>query len=169
MPGRSSLRNRRQPDDNRMVREYSNYVRTNQRLQSQLLEAILNTERNLFSLISHSDIHIQPSLNTSIFNPIPETPLFTSESWSLFSAPPMVQRQPLTLTEIDTATQYVIYRSIPLEQRRYPTCPITMNSFEDNTIVLQIQGCGHYFNPTSLRTHLIRHDTCPYCRFNYSR
>ena len=58
------------------------------------------------------------------------------------------------------------YGSITPNQQRYARCPISFNNFDDTTVVLQIIGCGHYFNPHSLRTHLSTQDTCPYCRFN---
>ena len=163
-----TFRNRQQSDDSRTLRECSNYVRANQRLHSQLLESIMSNERNMFSLINQSYTPMQRhGLSQNVFDsPITETPFVSTGAWSLFSTPPLLQRQPLTLTEIDTATQYRTYGSIPDEQQRYPTCPITMNAFEDNTIVMQIQACGHYFNPHSLRTHLSTQDTCPYCRHN---
>jgi len=165
MPG-SIFRSRQPYNESRLFREYSNYVRANQRLHSQILDSIISNEQHLFSLI-HPANTTQPSLSTSVFtSPLPETPFVTTDAWSLFNTPPPFHRQPLTLTEIDTATQYRTYGSIPDEQQRYPTCPITMNAFEDNTIVMQIERCGHYFNPHSLRTHLSIQDTCPYCRHN---
>lgn len=163
---RGVLRNRRSQEDSRILREYTNYVRANQRLHTQLLESIISNEQHMFSLLNQSN-SVSPSFGTNAFaSPMPDQPFTTEETWSLFSTPPLMQRRPLTLTEIDLSTEYRTYGSIPSEQQRYPTCPITMNSFEDNTIVMQIRECGHYFTPHSLRTHLSTQDTCPYCRHN---
>ena len=163
---RGVLRNRRSQEDSRILREYTSYVRANQRLHTQLLESIISNEQHMFSLLNQSN-SVSPSFGTNAFaSPVPDQPFTTEDTWSLFSTPPLMQRRPLTLTEIDLSTEYRTYGSIPSEQQRYPTCPITMNSFEDNTIVMQIRECGHYFSPHSLRTHLSTQDTCPYCRHN---
>ena len=174
MPVRAGLgriqRTRQQSEDARLLRDYTNYVRANQRLHFQLLDSIMSNERNLFSLINQSNtptLPTLPDLNPNIFdNPIPPPPVVTTETWGVFNQPSIWSRMPLTINEIDTATEYRTFGSLPNEQQRYPTCPITMNTFQDNDIIMQIHGCEHYFNPHSLRTHLSTQDTCPYCRYN---
>ena len=174
MPVRAGLgriqRTRQQSEDARLLRDYTNYVRANQRLHFQLLDSIMSNERNLFSLINQSNtptlptLPTLPDLNPNIFdNP---SPVVTTETWGVFNQPSIWSRMPLTINEIDTATEYRTFGSLPNEQQRYPTCPITMNTFQDDDIVMQIHGCEHYFNPHSLRTHLSTQDTCPYCRYN---
>ena len=77
MPVRAGLgriqRTRQQSEDARLLRDYTNYVRANQRLHFQLLDSIMNNERNLFSLINQSntptnniDEYSESEINTNL-------------------------------------------------------------------------------------------------------
>jgi len=171
MPSRGRFRQNDQSDEARVTREFLTYVRGNQRLHEQMVESMARNERNIFSLVRPQQLGggfslPSPSLlNTAAAAP----PLFSSEPWNMFTPPSVALRVPLTIDEISSATVYVAYSSIPEESRIYSECPITMNSFEDDTVVMRIRGCRHYFSPHSLRTHLANHDTCPYCRFDIRR
>ena len=46
------------------------------------------------------------------------------------------------------------------------SCPITLERFESNTEVLQILGCNHVFNPTSLQQWFQTNVRCPICRYD---
>tara|TARA_X000001036_G_scaffold399381_1_gene402995 strand:- start:2185 stop:2817 length:633 start_codon:yes stop_codon:yes gene_type:complete len=71
----------------------------------------------------------------------------------------MTQEQ---ISETTTAGLFSDFSETNTERR----CPISWSTFDDNTPVIRINGCGHIFSPEPLREWLTRHSTCPTCRFN---
>jgi hypothetical protein len=49
------------------------------------------------------------------------------------------------------------------------TCPITMEAFQPNTVVMQLINCGHVFNEPELRKWITMRRICPICRNNITQ
>ena len=69
-----------------------------------------------------------------------------------------------TEQQITSGTTRVLYSNI--EEPLNITCPITLERFESDTEVLQILGCNHIFNPTSLQQWFQSNVRCPICRYD---
>ena len=65
---------------------------------------------------------------------------------------------------IERVTETITFQEI--ENPQYTTCPITLQTFENNTILLKIIDCGHYFEYNSLMTWFNQNIKCPICRFD---
>ena len=69
-----------------------------------------------------------------------------------------------TVSQIETATRRVLYRDIvsPINS----SCPISMDTFNDNETVTIIRHCGHIFNSDELATWFQSNCRCPVCRYD---
>ena len=69
-----------------------------------------------------------------------------------------------TASQIETATRRVLYRDIaaPINS----SCPISMDTFNDNETVTIIRHCGHIFNSDELATWFHSNCRCPVCRYD---
>jgi hypothetical protein len=69
-----------------------------------------------------------------------------------------------TSSQIETATRRVLYRDIatPINS----SCPISMDTFNDNETVTIIRQCGHIFNSDELATWFQSNCRCPVCRYD---
>jgi len=69
-----------------------------------------------------------------------------------------------TSSQIETATRRVLYRDIarPINN----SCPISMDTFNDNETVTIIRQCGHIFNSDELATWFQSNCRCPVCRYD---
>jgi hypothetical protein len=69
-----------------------------------------------------------------------------------------------TVSQIETATRRVLYRDIarPINS----SCPISMDTFDDNETVTIIRHCGHIFNSDELSTWFQSNCRCPVCRYD---
>jgi len=69
-----------------------------------------------------------------------------------------------TSSQIETATRRVLYRDIatPINS----SCPISMDTFNDNETVTIIRQCGHIFNSVELTTWFQSNCRCPVCRYD---
>ena len=65
---------------------------------------------------------------------------------------------------IKTATEKVFYGNI--ENPNNDTCSITQEIFSIYDNVTRIKECNHIFNSNAIEKWLIRHQTCPNCRYN---
>jgi hypothetical protein len=69
-----------------------------------------------------------------------------------------------TAEQIASGTRRLVYSNT--EEPLNITCPITLERFESDTEVLQILGCSHIFNPTSLQQWFQSNVRCPICRYD---
>ena len=69
----------------------------------------------------------------------------------------------LTQTQIANNTTRLQFSEI--QNPVYSRCPITREDFNPDDEVMQINGCGHIFTPSSLESWFLRHNDCPYCRY----
>jgi hypothetical protein len=67
---------------------------------------------------------------------------------------------------LENNTTFIAFRDIPQNEKIYNNCPISLNEFNENSIVLQINHCKHYFSPNYILHHFRNNNSCPYCRFN---
>lgn len=67
-------------------------------------------------------------------------------------------------TQIEAATRNVRYNDIirPINS----SCPISLESFNDNSQVTMIRHCGHIFNRDMLNLWFQRNYLCPVCRYD---
>ena len=72
----------------------------------------------------------------------------------------------LTIQEIEDNTEIITYSSINTSQRLNTECPISRDSFNENSVVLRVKECRHCFVPFRMMTWLESHSTCPLCREN---
>lgn len=71
----------------------------------------------------------------------------------------------LTTEQIDNAITNHTFSELPETTRtQYSTCPITLESFNDDSEVSILRNCGHVFFRQPLRIWLEGRDTCPTCR-----
>lgn len=71
---------------------------------------------------------------------------------------------PLTTAEIEAATRTASYSSIVAPQNT--TCPIQLDAFQDDDVVMMIRGCGHLFHRDALMHWFQRNHRCPMCRMD---
>ena len=69
-----------------------------------------------------------------------------------------------TASQIETATRRVLYRDIATPINN--SCPISMDTFNDNETVTIIRHCGHIFNIDELATWFQSNCRCPVCRYD---
>jgi hypothetical protein len=69
-----------------------------------------------------------------------------------------------TQSQIETATRRVRYCDIVSPKNT--SCPISLNSFNDNDMVTVIRHCGHIFNTDDLTVWFRSHCNCPVCRYD---
>ena len=69
-----------------------------------------------------------------------------------------------TASQIETATRRVLYRDIAAPINN--SCPISMDTFNDNETVTIIRHCGHIFNIDELATWFQSNCRCPVCRYD---
>ena len=69
-----------------------------------------------------------------------------------------------TASQIETATRRVLYRDIATPINN--SCPISMDTFNDNETVTIIRQCGHIFNNDELATWFQSNCRCPVCRYD---
>ena len=72
----------------------------------------------------------------------------------------------LTIQEIEENTEIISYGSITTRQGLNTECPISRDTFNDNSVVLRVKECGHCYVPFRMMTWLESHSTCPLCRGN---
>lgn len=69
-----------------------------------------------------------------------------------------------TQSQIETATRTVRYCDIV--SPRNTSCPISLEPFTDNSMVMVIRHCGHVFDTEALNTWFRSHCACPICRYD---
>lgn len=69
-----------------------------------------------------------------------------------------------TITQIENAVRQVRYGDIirPINT----SCPISLETFDDDSTVSMIRHCGHIFNPDQLTNWFNTNHRCPVCRYD---
>jgi hypothetical protein len=71
-----------------------------------------------------------------------------------------------TREQILNSTSVISVRDIPISNRFYNVCPISYETFTDDTVVTRINNCGHYFDTNSINEWFNRNVRCPVCRYD---
>lgn len=109
----------------------------------------------------------------------PSTPIFNAESINLDSIATGISQRifpnlnsfydnvPVypTTEQVTNGTRRLLYSDLEEEPLNL-SCPITLERFESDNEVLQILGCNHIFNPTSLEQWFRSNVRCPICRYD---
>lgn len=69
-----------------------------------------------------------------------------------------------TRQQIETATRIVNFSEI--ENPLNNSCPVTLDRFENNSVVTQIIPCGHIFSSNGIDSWLQTNVRCPVCRYD---
>ena len=106
---------------------------------------------NIFPMPSSSNITPRNVSSSDIFNNILE---------HLYISVPICPSR----EQINHATRSILFRDIvaPLSS----SCPITLERFENDSMVRQIIHCGHIFQPSSLESWFQTNARCPICRYD---
>ena len=69
-----------------------------------------------------------------------------------------------TNEQIQEATSSITYREIPNPVNT--SCPISLNVFQEEDAILQINRCRHNYTPSSLLEWFRSNNHCPLCRID---
>lgn len=139
----------------------NNNVNTNIPLNRQY--RMTNTQPGENVLLQYS-ITLDPSYNS--FINYDSTDASNNFLTALLNALNVREEDPLpTDEEIDEATEMILYSNLSHDEKeRNPTCPITLEGFQDHDTVLKIKHCGHMFKERYLKRHFRTSSKCPVCR-----
>ena len=169
-----------------MNNEYYNYAIRHMELLNSIVRQLNTVNQNMSHYLRQHTQHTQHTQNTnrtrmstpqrsySSRRPVPtnnshtlarETQqdrdvntLATSILNSLFWEPVAVY---LTEEEISSATSRVEFSDLPDDATN---CPITLESFNENSEILRINACGHCFTRNGILRWFRNHVNCPVCR-----
>jgi hypothetical protein len=71
-----------------------------------------------------------------------------------------------TDAEIQQATEHMLFSELPEDIERVYTCPVSHDSFHDNSEITRICHCGHYFGREAIMRWFTMNVHCPICRFD---
>jgi hypothetical protein len=110
--------------------------------------------------------YVNPNISYSYYSPFPSTnrrPIGEDLTRTLGSFFDPVVINP-TQTQIELATRNVRYCDIVTPMNR--SCPISLETFNDNDTVTIIRFCGHIFNTEQIRQWFTTNCRCPVCRYD---
>jgi hypothetical protein len=67
-----------------------------------------------------------------------------------------------TAIQFERATQSILYDNTLVEA----TCPITLETFQENDEICRIRHCGHTFKRQAIQSWFQRNVRCPVCRYD---
>lgn len=71
-----------------------------------------------------------------------------------------------TPEQIESSTVRILFKDINNNERFYDLCPISYLIFEEETELIKINSCGHYFEPNALLGWFRNSVVCPVCRYD---
>jgi len=72
----------------------------------------------------------------------------------------------ISIRQIEENSEIIVYSSIPSSDVLNTECPISLTSFQPNSLVLRLNSCHHCFVPFRIMNWLETNSTCPLCRGN---
>ena len=99
---------------------------------------------------TNSETNINEILNNA-FSGLLDTPL----------NPVVVRASPEIISQ---ASENLLFSELPNDIQRYQSCPVSHESFTDNTEITRIRSCGHYFSRPAFRQWFDINVHCPICR-----
>ena len=169
-----------------------NLIESNESNRNMMIRLLNNTSHNE-NIHNNENIHYDENIHymiNNIIRPIPRrrtqtiqtyrynyplfdiTPIFTSspnlENNNLIADPYDTYMEPVivypTQAQIELATRRIQYSDI-LEPNN-TSCPILLEDFSGNDIVIEIRYCGHIFRPQPIITWFRHNCRCPVCRYD---
>jgi hypothetical protein len=119
----------------------SSYSSNNNNNTSRLWQSLLQSPSYVLEFDATNLLNTNTNTRQTSLHNRP-TPLQIQTATSLFSYHP--QENPLTIT----------------------TCPITLEEFREDEMLMRIHGCGHIFKATALHRWFERNHKCPSCRYD---
>ena len=164
-------------DLNNINNNYINHDNINSRQYISILYTIYNDNYRLINELRNDNLmlrnHIVNEYERSVNNEnhmrfnnrrraFPRTPypIFNNLHSTFYDRVPV----PPSNEQIQLATLTTYYSNIvePLNTN----CPITLETFENNSVVTLIKYCGHIFRPESLNNWFSENNRCPVCRYD---
>jgi hypothetical protein len=120
---------------------------------------------NRQNLFTRLESNIRSSNNTNNTNGLNQNPRNTNTNLNRFllnfydNVPVYPSRE-----QINNGTREVLFSRVqnPLNM----SCPITLETFDENDTITQILGCGHLFNSINLSSWFRNNVRCPVCRYD---
>lgn len=83
---------------------------------------------------------------------------------ALNNASPVVLRP--TDLQIQQATEHLLFSELPEDIEKIYTCPVSHDTFNDNSEITRICHCGHYFGREAIMRWFSLNVHCPICRYD---
>jgi hypothetical protein len=165
--------------------DYLNSISESRRVMSSMIETLNRQENNIYNMFLRGDTRTARTYNRGGQQTAYRTSP-VSRWWSQQpNFPPRTNRfnydilrgmfntnnlEPVIVrpsrTQILNSTSVISIRDIPLSQRFYNVCPISYETFTEDTVVTRINECGHYFDTNSINEWFNRNVRCPVCRYD---
>lgn len=114
-------------------------------------------------------VPLRPSTNgASVYYPNRTnafTEVFTQHLMNAINNSPPVVVRPTEL-QIEQATENMLFSELPPEVERVYTCPVSHDTFNDNSEITRICHCGHYYGREAIMTWFSMNVHCPICRYD---
>jgi len=155
----------RQNRSNRFNRSNYRYTNTNNSSSTNYLNTYINNLLNNRNTSTNNVFPINETAYTRLFNRYPNNDNNNNNTNSFFNnfLNSTVPVRP-TMEQIDRATHSVRYGDIPNPVSL--SCPISLETFNDNDIVRQIRHCEHVFSESQITQWFNTNVRCPVCRYD---
>lgn len=177
--------------DNNTLERYFNTVSSSHRVMLDVVNTLKQQEetiRQLADLPARGNTNEQPTVQTNrtvpnMYFPVPTRPsengarvyypTRTNAFTELFAehlrntinnSTPVVVRP--TELQIEQATENMLFSELPPEVERIYTCPVSHDTFRNNSEITRICHCGHYFGREAIMTWFSMNVHCPICRYD---
>ena len=147
---------------NSNTRQIEHLQQENMRIRNDITNILLRTINNTNT--NNTNTNTNTNRRNNRINNFPQrenlSTIFNNISPNFFEP---IQLFP-TPTQIENATRIVQFANVvrPINN----SCPITMDTFNDNTLVTVIRECNHIFNTDALNNWFRSNCRCPVCRYD---
>ena len=138
---------------NSHIQSHNSRISQEQRRRRNHTETTTNRRYMYYGSIPFADLQGRPPRENEN-----DTNFFTNLLRTFYDRIPVVP----TRQQIETATRIVNFSEI--ENPLNNSCPVTLDRFENNSVVTQIIPCGHIFSPNGIDNWLQTNVRCPVCR-----
>lgn len=173
--------------DNNTLERYFNTVLSSHRVMLYTINTLKQQEetiRQLAHLPARENTSEQPFASTNrtspyVYFPIPTRPsvnnrtnvlteLFSQNILNALNNLPDNSSSGVIPTElqIEQSTEDMLFSELPEEVERVYTCPVSHDTFQDNSEITRICHCGHYFGRQAIMRWFSMNAHCPICRYD---
>lgn len=68
--------------------------------------------------------------------------------------------------QIQQATENMLFSDLPEDIEKVDTCPVSHDTFNNNSDITRIRHCGHYFGKDAIMRWFTINVHCPICRYD---